>query len=388
MINLCTHDSVIHELDMFIQHKLEDYARYRNYDFGSEDNNYVSALSPAITRGIITEEYIVNRALKSHKFKNIQKFIEEICWRTYWRGYLEQHRNIWDNYIKELSGLNHLKDNDNYINAIKGGTGIECFDVWVKDLIGKNYLHNHVRMWFASIWTHTLGLPWQLGADLFMSHLLDADSASNTLSWRWVVGLHTKNKYYLAREDNIKKYTNNNFYPVGLLANQFKPMTPYINHNLSDLNIIKKDYEKKIDCLLIHENDLSFKNLPESKFVLFQKTNCEKIKRSKNVRKFINNCLKNRYLDLKKLSKSQIIEYGFGNEIKIKTFIKKNKITKIHTPYPKIGYLKTQIDSLEKYLSIDFEYIYSNWDCLFWPNADKGFFKLKKQIPRLIEQCN
>ena len=63
MINLCTHDSVIHELDMFIQHKLEGYARYRNYDFGSKDNNYVSALSPAITRGIITEEYIVNRVL-------------------------------------------------------------------------------------------------------------------------------------------------------------------------------------------------------------------------------------------------------------------------------------------------------------------------------------
>ena len=181
MTNLCTHDGSVHELDMFIQHKLENYATYRNYDFGSKDNNYVSALSPAITRGIITEEYIVNRALKSHKFKNIQKFIEEICWRTYWRGYLEQHKNIWGNYIKELSELKYWKDKDNYINAIKGGTGIECFDVWVKDLIEKNYLHNHARMWFASIWTHTLELPWQLGADLFMRHLLDADSASNRL---------------------------------------------------------------------------------------------------------------------------------------------------------------------------------------------------------------
>ena len=106
------------------------------------------------------------------------------------------------------------------------------------------------------------------------------------------------------------------------------------------------------------------------------------------MKKFINNCLKQRYLDLEKLSKSQIIDCSFENQIKIKRFIENNKITKIHTPYPKLGYLKTQIDSLEQYLSVDFEYIYSNWDCLFWPNADKGFFKLKKQIPKLIEQCN
>ena len=50
-------------------------------------------------------------------------------------------------------------------------------------------MHNHVRMWFASIWIFTLNLPWQLGADFFMQHLLDGDPASNTLSWRWVAGI-------------------------------------------------------------------------------------------------------------------------------------------------------------------------------------------------------
>ena len=388
MTNIYSFNNAKSELDNFIKYKIENYARYRNYDYGSQGRNYVSVISPAMSRKIITEEYVVRRALESHQYKTIEKYIEEICWRSYWRGYLEQHKDIWNNYNKELSKLEPWKDNDNYIHAINGATEIKCFNVWVKDLIEKNYLHNHARMWFASIWTHTLGLPWQLGADLFMRNLFDADSASNTLSWRWVVGLHTNNKYYLARADNIKKYTNNNFNPVGLLAKEFKPATPYIKPKFSNLNIIKKNYDKQIDCLLIHENDLSFEDLPKSKFVLFQKTNCDKIKRSKNVKKFINNCLKQRYLDSEKLSKSQIINCSFENQIKIKRFIENNKITKIHTPYPKLGYLKTQIDSLEQYLSVDFEYIYSNWDCLFWPNADKGFYKLKKQLPELIEQCN
>ena len=62
-------------------------------------------------------------------------------------------------------------------------------------------------MWFASIWIFTLNLPWELGANFFYRNLLDADEASNTLSWRWVAGLHTSGKFYLARQDNIEKYS-------------------------------------------------------------------------------------------------------------------------------------------------------------------------------------
>ena len=63
-------------------------------------------------------------------------------------------------------------------------------------------------MWFASIWIHTLELQWELGADFFLKHLLDGDPASNTLSWRWVAGIHTKGKNYIARKSNIEKYSN------------------------------------------------------------------------------------------------------------------------------------------------------------------------------------
>jgi len=68
-------------------------------------------------------------------------------------------------------------------------------------------------MWFASIWIFTLKLPWELGAAFFYEHLLDGDVASNTLSWRWVAGLQTPGKTYVARADNIAFYTDGRHVP-------------------------------------------------------------------------------------------------------------------------------------------------------------------------------
>jgi deoxyribodipyrimidine photo-lyase len=73
--------------------------------------------------------------------------------------------------------------------ATFGRTGIACFDQWTGELLETGYLHNHARVWFSSIWIFTLRLPWKLGADFFIRFLNDGDSASNTLSWRWVAGL-------------------------------------------------------------------------------------------------------------------------------------------------------------------------------------------------------
>jgi deoxyribodipyrimidine photo-lyase len=85
------------------------------------------------------------------------------------------------------------------------------------ELTATGYLHNHARMWAASIWIFTLRLPWEAGADLFLRHLLDGDPASNTLSWRWVAGLQTPGKHYLATAENIARYTEGRFAPKGLV---------------------------------------------------------------------------------------------------------------------------------------------------------------------------
>ena len=141
-------------------------------------------------------------------------------WRTYWKGWLELRSGVWDDYLIDLKKIKEeFRDSEDYLNAVKGKTKIECFNEWVNELKTYNYLHNHTRMWFASIWIFTLNLPWQKGAEFFMKHLYDGDAASNTLSWRWVAGLQTKGKHYVAQSWNISKFTNNKYKNVKLNEN-------------------------------------------------------------------------------------------------------------------------------------------------------------------------
>ncbi|MBV6659257.1 MAG: deoxyribodipyrimidine photolyase, partial [Devosiaceae bacterium] len=141
--------------------------------------------------------------------------------RTYFKGWLEMRPAIWDRYLTARTRAFEDVEKDgalrrDYHEAIEGRTGIDGFDDWARELVETGWLHNHARMWFASIWIFTLRLPWALGADFFYRHLVDADPASNTLSWRWVGGLHTRGKTYLARADNIEKFTGGRFRPSNL----------------------------------------------------------------------------------------------------------------------------------------------------------------------------
>jgi len=190
------------------------YAETRNADDGAAagGRGNVSQLSPWLHAGLIGEAEVLAAVLGAHSPRIAEKFIAEVFWRIYFKGYLEQRPAIWADYTKgrddalaAMAGNAGLRKA--YAEAVEGRTGIEAFDVWACELQETGYLHNHARMWFASIWIFTLKLDWRLGADFFLRHLMDADAASNTLSWRWVAGLHTKGKHYLARADNIARYT-------------------------------------------------------------------------------------------------------------------------------------------------------------------------------------
>ncbi|SIT75493.1 deoxyribodipyrimidine photo-lyase [Yoonia rosea] len=212
-----TYAAALSRLNAFAPKAGRDYAGKRNYD----DVAHVSALSPYIRHRMITEEDVLKTVLARHSATAAEKFIQEVYWRTYWKGWLELRPAVWDMYRADLNGaLNRIQTESglrqDWEAACKGETGIECFDHWARQLADTGYLHNHARMWFASIWIFTLRLPWTLGADFFMRHLLDGDPASNTLSWRWVGGLQTVGKTYLARPDNIAKYTEGRFDPKGL----------------------------------------------------------------------------------------------------------------------------------------------------------------------------
>lgn len=197
------------------------YAAGRNADHGPEAQTATSALSPYLRRRMLLESETVAAALEANGRSAAEKFVQEVFWRSYFKGHLETRPAIWTDYLSQVeAGHARLRDEAGLRHAFEaaaaGRTGIECFDDWAQELAATNWLHNHTRMWFASIWIFTLGLPWALGADLFLRHLIDGDPASNTLSWRWVAGLHTVGRPYAARAENIRRYTGGRYSPSGL----------------------------------------------------------------------------------------------------------------------------------------------------------------------------
>ena len=200
----------------FLSNKISDYGSLRNFDYGPQGENCVSRISPFITHRILFEYQIIKDIKQKYNTNNVSKFIEEVYWRIYWKGCLENKPCIWANFISKKI---EKYDIDLYKKAINGKTKLSYFNEWVNELKEYNYLHNHTRMWFASTWIFNLGLPWELGAKLFFEYLYDGDAASNLLSWRWVGGLQTKGKRYLFSPQNLKKFSNGR-YSVNNISNK------------------------------------------------------------------------------------------------------------------------------------------------------------------------
>ena len=200
------------------------YSTARNY----ADGLTTSRLSPYLRRRLVLEEEVLGFARTVGTFERVEKFVQEVVWRTYWKGWLEARPPVWHAYLARLRSLDDTlpqADRDRLARAIAGTTDLPYFNAWGEELISTGYLHNHVRMWFASVWVFTLKLPWELGARFFLDHLLDGDPASNTLSWRWVAGLQTPGKHYLARADNIARYTSGRWLPQpGELDESARPL--------------------------------------------------------------------------------------------------------------------------------------------------------------------
>lgn len=198
-------------------------ARYdAKRNFVRAGHDHVARLSPWVQKRLLLEQEIVDATLAAWAFPAVEKFVQEVYWRTYWKGWLEQRPSAWTRWRDAVPRLREGLGGERrstWDAARAGRTGIPGFDDWARELVDTGYLHNHARMWFASIWIFTLRLPWELGAAFFYEHLLDGDAASNTLSWRWVAGLQTAGKTYLARADNIERYTEGRFAPApGQLA--------------------------------------------------------------------------------------------------------------------------------------------------------------------------
>ena len=366
----------IDKLNHFVEKNLLDYSKLRNFDFGPDKRDNVSCLSPYVTHGVLNEIEIIKKSLAKFSFSKNEKFIQEVLWRTYWKGWLELRPNVWTDYLVSLSSIREkFLDNKEYLNAMEGNTNIECFNEWVKELKENNYLHNHTRMWFASIWIFTLDLPWQLGAEFFMQHLYDGDAASNTLGWRWVAGIQTQGKHYLASEWNIKKFTNNRFNNIKLNENA----PPKVSEKT--YSIVKQNFANPQDIdqnnLLVFENNLSlettdFKNNKFKKvYLVSNKNENRSIKLSEKVIKFKSHLIK----DQEQRLKDQSIDCEIVDVSEVKK-IGENIISLYPTVGENLDYLNSN--------NIKLNFLYRKLDQYSWQYCNKGFFNFKNYIPKII----
>ena len=370
----------VDKLNDFVENNLSEYSKLRNFDFGPDDRSNISCLSPYITHGVINELEVIDKSLKKFSFAKNEKFIQEVLWRVYWKGWLELRPNVWSDYLIELNKIKkEFKNNQSYLDAIEGKTNVDCFNQWVIELKESNYLHNHTRMWFASIWIFTLELPWQLGAEFFMQHLYDGDAASNTLGWRWVAGVQTQGKHYLASEWNIKKFTNNRFKNIKLNEN-----APSIFSDKT-YSISKKDFlnpeilEDK--TLLIFENNMTFEfsDFKEHKFkkiLLISNESNRNIKLSEKVLKFKANLLEDQ--------KTRLIEKSINCEtININDL--KNITEKVYALYPTVS---ENLNFIQNNQLQNIKFLYRKLDQFSWQYCNKGFFNFKNYIPKIIANFN
>ena len=372
--------SAIEKLNLFVDQNLFEYSRLRNFDFGPNNRSNISCLSPYITHGVISELELIKRSLSKFSFLKNEKFIQEVLWRTYWKGWLELRPAVWTDYLNELKKIREeFKDNANYKKAIEGNTNIECFNEWINELKENNYLHNHARMWFASIWVFTLELPWQLGAEFFMKHLYDGDAAANTLGWRWVAGIQTQGKNYLASEWNIKKFTNNRFNNIKLNENA-PPKTSSKTYVASKLEFNSpQNLEEK--NLLIFDNNLSFEisDFKDQKFkkvfLISNKNENRTIQLSEKLIKFKSQLIEDQ--------KKRLEEKSINTEI-----IDLSEIQNINETsyglYPTVG---ENLDFINTN-NLKIEFLYRKLDQFSWQYCNKGFFNFKNYIPKIITTFN
>jgi hypothetical protein len=386
-----TREAGLARLADFVPRAGRAYAAERNTDRGPGDRSNVSTLSPWVRHRLVTEREVVEAVLRRHSLDAAGKFVQEVYWRTYWKGWLELRPSVWARYTASVApALDALSAGERatYEAAIAGRTGIEGFDDWARELVETGYLHNHARMWFASIWIFTLRLPWQLGADFFLRHLLDGDPASNTLSWRWVAGLQTVGKTYLATTQNIEFATEGRFRPRGLAESAPGPAPrpePLPSGRVG---------------LLLHEDDLHAESLDS----MLSAAGAEVVAVASPAAGEGRSTLADPASALVAGFTTQALADGrtrAGGHVgadasaldgltasAIRDWANNYDLSAIVTPYAPVGPVRDRLDQLDRELSDDLTVtrLLRPWDAQAWPHATRGFFPFRERIPALLRE--
>ena len=377
------------------------YANGRNTDHGPGAHKAVSVLSPYIRRRLVLESDAVVAALAVHGATDAEKFVQEVIWRGYFKGWLERRPQVWDSYLRGLESDLAALDRDRRLRrdvdrAMAGQTGLECFDAWATELVDTGYLHNHARMWFASIWIFTLGLPWRLGADFFYRHLLDGDAASNTLGWRWVAGLHTRGKPYPADAQNITTFTAGRFAPrrsdLAEVTQGLEATEPDGLPSVLPLRPVTAPQAGRPTALLITDEDCRVEDFDLAALDIRTTATLQAshlrspLPVSDLVQRFEAGALADAALRVGHSATALRAD----DPASLGTWAANAGAIQIATPYITRGPLRDWLDQAAPTLAkqgITLCEWRRDWDTAIWPHATAGFFKVKQNIPRILEQA-
>ncbi|MEL6564433.1 MAG: FAD-binding domain-containing protein [Pseudomonadota bacterium] len=391
-----TRTAALEALQSFVPHAGRDYAARRNYDLGRDAHSGVSQLSPYIRARLLTEQEVLEAVLGRFSPSSAEKFIEEVYWRTYWKGWLEMRPTVWTRYQSDLKReIDNIQTQGGlrarWEVACKGETEIECFNAWAQELVETGYLHNHARMWFASIWIFTLDLPWELGADFFLRHLLDGDPASNTLGWRWVAGQQTPGKTYLARTSNISKYTEGRFAPKWQLAGEAVAVPGAPNPDRQPLRPSDVAAPTARTGLVLHDDDLSPGYLleagiaPVATACLNTRAHLSPLAVAPHVTAFADGALADvvaRYKD--RLGPVEDVEPTVAA---LQDWARTHGLDQIVMADTPVGPNAALVaDLMRSSDAVPIRRIRRSYDDAAWPHATHGFFRFKDKIPSLLGQ--
>lgn len=176
------------------------YARSRNFIDGG-----VSYLSPYLSRGFISIPDVYQRLKnRGFSFLELEKFVQELAWREFYtKTWFRLGDSIFQDIRHPQAGVLYSGIPTAVLHA---HTGIQAVDSQLNVFPQTGYLHNHIRMYIASLICNLAHYHWSTPSAWMYYYLLDGDLASNALSWQWCAATFS-NKPYFVNQANINHYT-------------------------------------------------------------------------------------------------------------------------------------------------------------------------------------
>ena len=155
------------------------------------DQQSTTRLSPRLRFGELSPRQVVAQVLASADLsaEDREAFLRQVYWRefswhlAYWLPGIET-----EPLRAEFTAFDWEPDEETAEAWRRGRTGIAYVDAGMNQLWQSGWMHNRLRMATASLLIKNLLQPWPTGEQWFWDTLVDADEASNPVSWQWVAG--------------------------------------------------------------------------------------------------------------------------------------------------------------------------------------------------------